>query len=275
MQKIFKKIRNFIASVQAHRREPLRLEFVLSDYCNLNCKGCTHYSPLAVKEFESVEQLERAASHLGKAVGAGLDVVYLIGGETLLYPHLPEAMGLMRRHFPTTRIQLFTNGILLPKMTDEFWVSARDNGVELAITRYPIAFDYEAAEALCRAKGVSYEVFGDRGEDGAFLRFALDPDKKQNGRVSHFKCFNRGCISVVGDKIYPCSISACVGHLNKACGTRFEHQSGDWIDVSSVRDVSQLKRLRDRPVPFCSYCKSNPTVTRYGASKREKSEWVD
>ncbi len=55
-------------------------------------------------------------------------------------------------------------------MTDEFWVSARDNGVELAITRYPIAFDYEAAEALCRAKGVSYEVFGDRGEDGAFLR---------------------------------------------------------------------------------------------------------
>lgn len=100
MKHIFSKIRNFIRTVQAHRRMPLRLEFVLSDYCNLNCKGCTHYSPLAIKEFESIETLRHDAAHLGEAVGNGISEVYLIGGETLLYPHLPEAMETMRKHFP-------------------------------------------------------------------------------------------------------------------------------------------------------------------------------
>lgn len=275
MKNIFRKISNFVSTVRAHRAEPLRLEFILSDYCNLNCKGCTHYSPLAPREFEPIEQLERTAAHLGATVGKGLGSVYLIGGETLLYPHLPEAMDILRKHFSTTRILLFTNGILLPKMAPEFWESARRNKVVMAVTRYPVAFDYDAAEALCRSEGVDCEIFGDRGDDGAFFRFSLDPQKRQNGRLSHFKCFNRGCISVVGDKVYPCSISACVGHLNGACGTKFEHEPGDWLDVADISDIRQIKQLRDKPVPFCGYCRPNPTVTDYGPSRRDKSEWVD
>lgn len=275
MNRIFKKISNFVNTALAHRREPLRLEFILSDYCNLNCKGCTHYSPLAAKVFEPLDQLERNAAMLGKAVGKDIEYVYLIGGETLLYPELPEAMAIMRRHFPNTRIMLFTNGLLIPRMSDEFWQSARDNAVTLAITRYPVKFDYDAAEAECNRRGVDYKVFGDRGEEGAFLRFALDPAKSQPARLSHFKCFNRGCISVVGDKVYPCSISACIGHLNKAHATRFEHLPGDWFNVADIRGIRQIKRLRDRPVPFCGYCKPNPTVTDYGPSKRDKAEWVD
>ena len=275
MKNIFRKISNFVSTVRAHRAEPLRLEFILSDYCNLNCKGCTHYSPLAPRVFEPIEQLERTAAHLGAAVGKGLGSVYLIGGETLLYPHLPEAMDILRKHFPDTRILLFTNGILLPKMAPEFWESARRNKVVMAVTRYPVAFDYDAAEALCRSEGVNCEIFGDRGDDGAFFRFSLDPQQRQNGRLSHFKCFNRGCISVVGDKVYPCSISACVGHLNGACGTKFEHDPGDWLDVADISDIRQIKQLRDKSVPFCGYCRPNPTVTDYGPSRRDKSEWVD
>lgn len=255
--------------------EPLRLEFILSDYCNLNCKGCTHYSRwrhASLNQSNNSNALPRTSAPQS---AKGLGSVYLIGGETLLYPHLPEAMDILRKHFPDTRILLFTNGILLPKMAPEFWESARRNKVVMAVTRYPVAFDYDAAEALCRTEGVGCEIFGDRGGDGAFFRFSLDPQKRQNGRLSHFKCFNRGCISVVGDKVYPCSISACVGHLNGACGTKFEHRPGDWLDVADISDIRQIKQLRDKPVPFCGYCRPNPTVTDYGPSRRHKSEWVD
>ena len=275
MKNIFKRISNVFKTIRHHRRQPLHLEFILSDYCNLNCKGCGHYSSLAEKEFVTLEQLERNASHLGRVAAGGINSVYLIGGETLLYPHLPEAMAILRRYFPNISVKLFTNGLMLPRMSDEFWESARQYDVEIAITRYPIAFDYDSAENLCRSKGVKHSVYGDRGKEGSFFRFALDPEKKQNGRISHFKCFNRGCLSVVGDRLYPCSMSACVEHLNKACGTDFRHLKGDWINVYDIRSVAEIKKLRDKPVPFCSYCKPNPQPTPYGPSRRSVSEWVD
>lgn len=275
MKSIFKKISNFARTIQAHRRMPLRLEFILSDYCNLNCKGCTHYSPLAAKEFEPLDTLNRDAEHLGRTVGADIADVYLIGGETLLYPHLPEAMDIVRRHFPASKISLFTNGLLLPKMNDDFWEATRRNNIVIAITIYPIPFDYDAALATCDSHGATYEIFGDRTLEGSFLRFSLDPAKRHNPRIAHFKCFNRGCISVVNGKVYPCSISACVDHLNRACATDFKHLPGDMLDITDITDIRQIKNLRDRPVPFCGYCNPNPSPTDYGPSKRDPREWVD
>lgn len=273
----FRKLHNFVKAVIIHRTKPLRIEFVVTDYCNLNCRGCTHYSPLAAKEFEPLDQLERNAAHLGRISdgGKGLEAVYLIGGETLLYPHINEAMALMRRHFPNTGISVFTNGLPLPRMSDEFWASAVENRINIAITRYPIKFDYDAVEQLCRDKGVMFSIFGDRGQKGDFFRFPLDPEKKQNKHISHFKCYNFGCISVLDEKIFPCSISACIGHLNKACGNIFEHVDGDYLEVDKVSSISQIRRLRNRPTPFCSYCKLPPQIVDYAPSKRDTSEWID
>ena len=272
---IIKKIRGVYHQLVTRKREPLRLEFVVTDYCNLNCRGCTHYSPLAAKEFEPLDRLERNMAHLAKACGKGVASAYLIGGETLLYPDLIPAMEALRRHFATQRLFIFTNGLALPRMTDDFWEAARRLGFVIALTRYPIKFDYDAAEQLCRDRGVEVEVFGDRGNEGSFFRFALDPEGRQNPHMAHLKCYNFGCISVIGDRIYPCSISGCIGHLNKACGTSFEHRKGDWLDVAGVTSARQIKQLRDRPVPFCRYCKLPPATVPYGPSKREQKEWVD
>lgn len=256
------------------RSEPLRVEFVLSDFCNLNCRGCTHYSPLAKKEFVALDVLERSMRIIGSRCGDGLESAYLIGGEPLLYPHLTAAMRALRENFPTQKLYIFTNGIALPRMDAEFWEAARQLDIILAVTRYPIKFDYDKVLELCVEQRVKTEVFADRGDDNSFFRYLLDPSKKQNARVSHFKCYNRGCLSVIGDRVYPCSISACVTHLNRACGTDFRHEKGDWIDVDKLRDAADLKRLRDTPVPFCAYCILPPESAPYGPSARKASEWV-
>lgn len=272
---IFKKVAGIWRTWRNNRHIPLRLEFVVTDYCNLNCRGCTHYSPLAKKEFEPLEQLRRAAQHLGRVAAKDVPLVYLIGGETLLYPQLPEAMAIMRECFPESEVMIFTNGLILGKMSEEFWNVAKATDSVMAITRYPVKFDYDAVEALCAEHGVRTKVFADRNDSGSFFRFPLDPEKKQNSRLSHFSCYNRGCVSIIGDKIYPCSISACVSHLNAACGTDFRHEEGDWIMVQDVRSAADIKRLRDNPVPFCGYCKRHPQTVEYGPSKRVASEWVD
>lgn len=275
MRNPFKRAIDVIRTLREHRIQPLRLEFVVTDYCNLNCVGCTHYSPLAPKEFEPIEQLERETAHLGHVCGDKVKKVYLIGGETLLYPDLIRAMEIISSNFPDSKRYIFTNGLLLPRMADEFWTTARETHTIIAITRYPINFDYDATIDLCRTKGVETEVFGDRSMKDSFFRFALDPTGSQNGRVSHFKCYNRGCISITGGKIYPCSISACVGHLNRAFSTNFEHRDGDYINVMDVKSSRDIKRLRDRAVPFCRYCKLPPASVKYHRSERKAEEWVD
>lgn len=253
----------------------MRLEFVVTDYCNLNCRGCTHYSPLAEKEFAQLEELKQSMEQLAGICGNKVKSAYLIGGETLLYPHLTEAMEALRKYFGKQRLYIFTNGIALPKMSDEFYVTAKRLGFVIAITRYPIKFDYNQIIKDVRARGIEVEVFGDRSMADSFFRFALDPKGQQNARISHFKCYNRGCMSIVGDRLYPCSISACIGHLNKACGTDFRHHEGDYLHIPSIKSYSEVRNLREKPVPFCRYCIYPVDVVKYGPSKRLKEEWVE
>lgn len=256
-------------------KRPLRLEFVVTDYCNLNCKGCTHYSPLAANEMADFTLLSSVIRQLGQSCSQVVNNCYLIGGETLLYPRLTDAMAILRESFPYARLSIYTNGLLLPRMSDEFWESCKREKFVLSITRYPIRFDYDKVFDLCKDKGVETEMVGDRSMENSFFRFALDPRKKQQPRLSHQLCYQRGCVSVIGDKIFPCSTSGCIGHLNKAHATNFTHEKGDYLVVDEVKDAQQIKRLRDNPVPFCGYCICPPPVTHYGPSRREKSEWVN
>ena len=268
------KIKKFLTLIRQQRSYELRLEFVVTDYCNLNCKGCTHYSPVAPRQFEALDLLRQEMEHLGRTCGKQVAKAYLIGGETLLYPHLTQAMRSLRENFPTQRLYIFTNGLLLGRMSDEFWSLARELDFIIAITIYPVKVDYDRIIALCHEKGVRTEIYGDRGCSGSFFRFPLSPDKEKNNFKKHMTCFNRGCISVIGGWIYPCSISGCVSHLNKAFGTDFRHEEGDRLKVSEVKSAKEILRLYRRAVPFCGYCRK-PSPEPYGLSRRAPSEWID
>ncbi len=275
MMSIIKRIKRFGNTLSLRFRQPMRVEFNLSDACNLNCMGCSHYSPLAPKEFEGLPRLAESMSAIASIEGARkISDIYLIGGETLLYPELTKAMELARKYFPWAKISIFTNGLLLPKMSDDFWEKCRVHDMVITITRYPVNFDYDALGPLCESKRVKYEIFDDRSLEHSFFKFRLDPQKRQNKWVRHFKCYSFGCLTVIDDKIFPCAQSACVTNFNKAFGTDYKWEKGDYIPVQSLKNVKQLFRLRNLPVPFCGYCK--PIITTpYALSKRVKEEWLD
>lgn len=275
MKNFIQRIINAYVTYRHNKTNPLRLEFILSDYCNLNCKGCTHFSPVAPRRFVEIGRLENNLRQISNVVDGKINEFYLIGGEPLLYPDLKKAMSLTRKYFPNGNISIFTNGLLLPKMDSEFWEIAKAGNIQIAITRYPVKFDYDAVINLCIKNGVRCKVFGDRSLADSFFRFGLDETGSQNPHISHFKCYNRGCISVTEDKIFPCSISACSSHLNNAFGTKFEHRPQDYILIKDLKSVDQIRKLRDKPVPFCRYCINPPETVAYSVSKRDKSEWVN
>lgn len=66
--------------------ELMQIEFHLADHCNLNCKGCTHFSNL-VKEpvLADYEQFRQDLRRLS-GLFSNIYEIFLLGGEPLLNP---------------------------------------------------------------------------------------------------------------------------------------------------------------------------------------------
>ena len=134
-------------------------EFHLAEHCNLNCIGCTHFSPLAEPEFLEVEDFRNDIERLSYLTGGNARFINLLGGEPLLHPEINSFFKIAREYFPEAKISIVTNGILLPQMDNCFWTSCRENKIVIAVTEYPIGFDYLSIRNKIRNENISKSNF--------------------------------------------------------------------------------------------------------------------
>lgn len=264
---------NAIRSVYHRYTEPLRLELSLVDHCNLNCKGCTHYCPVAPEHYMSMEGLDRNLAHLSVVDSAMFEQIYILGGEPLLHPEVDRSMRLARRYFPSAQIKLLTNGLLMGRMSQEFWETCRDTGTVISVTIYPVRVDYRAIEDECCRRGVKYEIFHQPQGDAFFSKHTVDDVNPGNPRVNFLRCYQVGCLTLRDDRIYPCATSAYIDHINRRFNRHFETCTRDYVEVMNVRSKGDVKRLKNRPTPFCRYC-TRRTPTPWAPSRRDPSEWL-
>ena len=74
-------------------KKPLaRLQFSVSlaYHCNLNCKGCAHFSPLSPAQFPDFEEVERDFARLSELFAGKCKYVCLMGGEPLMNPQIED-----------------------------------------------------------------------------------------------------------------------------------------------------------------------------------------
>jgi organic radical activating enzyme len=130
------------------------LEFHLTDHCNLNCKGCGHFAPIAEKKFADLDEFKRDMEQLRKLFSTVQKIV-LMGGEPLLHPQIEAFLFATRSFFPKANIIIYTNGILLPQMSETFWNACRTCSVDIDITVYPPVKQKESALIqLVKSKGL-------------------------------------------------------------------------------------------------------------------------
>lgn len=136
---------------------PESLEINVAHHCNLSCRACSHLSPVFHRSLADPDEVHASLSILAKSYHAA--GCKLLGGEPLLHPALLEIIDAVRATGIADRIQVCTNGLLLPRMSSEFW----DKVDMVLVSHYPGGAlddaEYPRMSALAREHGTDFQVY--------------------------------------------------------------------------------------------------------------------
>ena len=245
------------------------LEHHIVDHCNLNCAGCSHFSPLAQEWFEDLVQFKKDFSQLWDITKGQVGIIRLMGGEPLLHPQFDEFVAFTCGLFSRTQVQIVTNGILIGKEYDKLKdLSDKFSNFSICISTYGLKLNEERIRHLPRVRrddkaslyNIGLELDGDIRPSTAFNNC----DLHQN----HWYYFQNGCF-------YPCCIAANIDYFIN----HFKVDLPDDNDCISIYDhnLEEIEEFLNTPIPLCEYCN---TVYRqrsyhpFGISKKEIEEWT-
>lgn len=280
---IAKKIGRLISSEDQKRRltpQKSLLYFALNivDHCNLRCKGCDHFAPIAEERFVSLDCIEKDLAQMSRILKGDLFSIGIMGGEPLLHPQLKEILFYTRRAFPETIIRLVTNGILLLRQDEDFWRICREQNIFVVCTKYPINLDFEAMKEKAAAHHVLFDFHDNTGlVTKTSYKIPLDTHGRQNPRKSFSNCFHANlCPFLMEGKFYPCTVAPNVRHFNKKFGTHMALEDGDFLNIYHVTQASEVLDFLSSPKPFCRYCdvENRSYGQKWERSQKAMEEWI-
>ena len=97
------------------------LQYRIVDHCNLNCKNCGSICNAKVVHWQvELEEFKKDIVRL-KQLFSFIGTFKLMGGEPLLHTQLDKIVEIVRMYFPDSEIEIATNGLLIPKLSDEMY----------------------------------------------------------------------------------------------------------------------------------------------------------
>jgi hypothetical protein len=225
------------------------LEYHVVEHCNLTCKRCGHFSPIAPPAFSDPDAFARDIQQLATHFST-ITRIRLLGGEPLLHPEPEAFVSAVRRVFPTTDIRIVTNGTRLKGMPERFWMECRRAGASLDWSLYPIMETARTEiERLCARQGVTLNV----NRTTSFLaginpRGDSDPQQAMDYCRSQFYCPFLG-----KSKLYVCALPPTAHYYNEKFGRSIPDDPG--IDIYDPRlDGTTILKLLETPIETCRYC---------------------
>ena len=261
---------NFIESYSTVRYFP-HIEFRIADQCNLNCKMCTEYCALIKEQhFYPLEDFTRDFEQLHKFID-DFGAIRILGGEPLLNPDVNEYIKISRNLYPATPIHIVTNAILLPKMTDEFFDTVRENNAQICISFYkPMKSKMPEIQKLLEEKKVNYLI-------GAFVekfgkRNVLN--RHNNGKEIFNNCLFSYCHNLCDGKIAACFMPFVTKYFNEYYNKNIP-EVGELNLYEEGLTTEKLKKHLLTPFERCSYCKDTQSFDWEVTSHPSPiSDWV-
>ncbi len=242
------------------------LEFHAADQCNMNCAGCTHYSPYLERHLVDVEEVRRDFALL-KERFAYVRKVRIMGGEPLLHPDVTELMRIVRTTFPMCRVTLATNGLLLARQTAAFWETCRDLRIGIDVTVYPPMVGRGADfRELCRRERVALRII----PNGEFLA-KLDVAGRQPMKTAFRTCRERGYCPILRDgRIYHCAEACYAEAYNRVAGTRLPAEEGMDLATHTGREILEYLMC---PIFMCCHCSPRCRTFTWHNTEIRPEDW--
>ena len=251
----------------------LILEIQVCDHCNLNCRGCSHYSPLFNPTYIDIKNLKKDLLAL-KSITPRFKEVRILGGEPFLNENLGQILLLIKNTFYRSKIIIVTNGILINKISGNLWNLIRENNIIIGISEYPISLNYDKIYKILDDHGIRYEIYRKRNENKWYI-FQLN-EKGDNNRYINFKrCGNdRSCWQLRDSRIYSCPTAAYSQILNQNFGTQFKVCKSDYIDLNRKISLINLLVFLLKSKNFCRYCNIPRAEINWSKSSLKQNEWI-
>jgi organic radical activating enzyme len=184
--------------------------------CNQKCEYCGAFSPLMKGTVPAEEMIYWIETWSKKIVPLNFA---FSGGEPLLHHKLDAILDATRRCWSQTRLELLTNGLLLPKTRREVLDSIRRNRVQVLVTKHFDDTKYNekffAGVNVLKDNGIIYSIR--RSDQFWFKYYQLNHENRpvpfQSDACKAWKqCFAK--IGVIQDnELYYCGL---LGHMIKA-----------------------------------------------------------
>ncbi|MBQ8698465.1 MAG: radical SAM protein [Schwartzia sp.] len=259
----------------------LRFEVNVTKHCNLNCKGCDHFAPLAdASDCMDFNVYLRDMQRISELFGDKANEIHILGGEPMLHPELKRFLQAARELFPSAKICLDTNGTLLPKVGDDFWKFFHKQRIVIEPTMYPVPVDYEELARTAERHHVEYQYLQKNKPGGhhTLWKCPLDLTGGQDPTESFIHCGNANrCITLENGRLYTCSIASNMYLFNRFFGNEYvQFGDQDGIDIYQAQSAEEIFSYLARPMPVCRYCdvKDRTMDHPWEVSRREITEWT-
>ena len=247
------------------------LEYHVADHCNLNCKYCTHYSPLVPNAvFTDFEQWKMDLMQLKQYID-DIGVIRILGGEPLLNPQLPQFVEMTRRLFPKTIITVVTNGMLLDRISQEL-VDVMQRTISFFHISYYPPFE-EKADAVKRflvEKEIGFTMSPLIAKFNKTQILEKNPDEE-----FFYSCFQATCTCIHQGKLAPCYAPFTTKYFNEAFGKNLPVDEG--IDLYAEDNTTYDMKLKLLyPLERCQYCIGGKEYPWEIVGKNSKLEdWIE
>lgn len=267
-----KQDKNIVWNNIIEQKEPLieSLETNIVDNCNLNCRGCSHFSNL-FKHGEKVpfdifcRDLKQIAEHVW------IYQFNLLGGEALLDANIIDYINYAREILPDSEIYLISNGLLIPRQKQEFFECCRENNILISVSAYkPTLQLEEKIRDVLEHNGIVYTFRYSKEEFGKNIDLTGTVDPYEAVK----NCRENGCHFFRYGKIFKCPFEALGNKLFEFYHLGIKFDGGyDIYDESLNWDIV-ADSLIHKPVHACRYCGKEERIEWRVANKPVLDDWI-
>lgn len=108
------------------------LEWMITTSCDLACPGCDRFIDYNHNWTEDFDEIKANMAKWSKHLDP--DNLTLIGGEPLIHPRIYDIIEETRNHFDHATIEVYSNGLLLPKKKRLFKILKKLGNCKISIT---------------------------------------------------------------------------------------------------------------------------------------------